>query len=136
MSLGYCACAKVVLEDDSFVLYAYSGENWNDPVSESGDKALYDGEILINKGALVEPEIHKKVKKTPTGKKQLCEKRIVATVNVSELINNEEIRILKACKNEFAKSTHEYYLAQRIIEEIFIHYQESGRLPDTCAFIQ
>jgi len=95
----------------------------------------YDGEILINKGALVEPEIHKKVKKTSTGKKQLYETRIVAAVNVSELINNGEIRILKACKNEFAKSTHEYYLAQRIIDKNFIQYQERGGLPDTCAFV-
>ena len=112
MSLGYCACAKIVFENGNFILYAYSGENWNEPTSNSGDKDLYDGEILINKDALVEPEIHKKFKKTQTGKKHLHEKRII---------------VQNSC---------EYYLAQRIIKKIFVAYQEKGKLPDTCAFIQ
>jgi len=136
MSLGYCACAKIVFENGNFILYAYSGENWNEPTSNSGDKDLYDGEILINKDALVEPEIHKKFKNTQSGKKHLHEKRIIVPVNVSELINSGKIKILKTCKNEFSQNSCEYYLAQRIIKKIFVAYQEKGKLPDTCAFIQ
>lgn len=47
LSLGYCGKCKLIYQDDNVVRYVYSGENWNDEKSISGDIDLLDGEIWM-----------------------------------------------------------------------------------------
>lgn len=47
MSRGYYGRAKLINVQNTYVEYAYSGENWNSPDSSEGDALLYDGTIKI-----------------------------------------------------------------------------------------
>lgn len=47
MCRGYYAEAKKIEECENRVVYAYSGENWNDKKSKEGDALLYDGLLAI-----------------------------------------------------------------------------------------
>lgn len=139
LSLGYCGKCKLIYQDDNVVRYVYSGENWNDEKSISGDIDLLDGEILIYKKCLEEPEIHMKVEKTPSGKKRIYEKRIVHTPSIGKHIGNREIVIEKKCKNEFkiyTTSDNDCYLAGKLLIKIFEAYQKDGKLPEEETFIQ
>lgn len=133
MSLGYIGKAKKMDEDEKYVIYLYSGENWNDKNSESGDVDLLDGEILINKKCLEEPIIHTKIKK-----KKIYEKRIVHTVNIQKYIDDGEIVIQKKCKNEFHRSGYSEidYFAYMLLNKIFEEYQKVGELLEEVSFIQ
>lgn len=137
MSLGYLGKAKKIIEDETAVVYVYSGENLNDINSKRGDLDLYDGEISIQKSCLEEPEIHQKIKKTASHKKKLVVKRITHVVNVQQYIDSGEISI-KQCKNEFSRENckTDYYIAVRLLGHIFEEYQLNGELPQAVEFIQ
>ena len=94
MSLGYCGKCKLIEQNDVIVRYAYSGENWNDNNSLSGDIDLLDGIICIFKSGLEEPEIHIKNKKMPSGKRTSFEKRIVHTPAIEKHIVDGDIIIV------------------------------------------
>jgi hypothetical protein len=139
MSLGYLGNCKLVVQDDNIALYSYSGENWNDKNSKSGDIELLDGVLCIFKKCLEEPEIYTKVKKLPSGKRKTFEKRIVHTPSIVEHILEEQIIIEKKCKNEFKRETMdgvECYIAHMLLRKIFTEYQENGVIPEKTAFIQ
>ncbi len=139
LSLGYCGKCKLVYQDDNIVRYMYSGENWNDEKSISGDINLMDGMICIYKKCLEEPEVHIKVKKSSSGKKYTYEKRIVHTPSIGEHIANREIVIEKKCKNEFKRYTtsdNDCYLAGKLLIKIFEAYQKDGNVPEEEVFIQ
>ena len=139
LSLGYCGKCKLVYQDDNIVRYMYSGENWNDEKSISGDINLMDGMICIYKKCLEEPEIHIKVKKSPSGRKRTYEKRIVHTPSIGEHIANGEIVIEKKCKNEFKRLSigeNDCYFAYKLLNLIFNAYQKEGVVPEEEAFIQ
>ena len=139
LSLGYCGKCKLIYQDDNIIRYAYSGENWNDDKSISGDIDLLDGVICIYKKCLEEPEVHIKVKKSSSGKKHTYEKRVVHTPSIGMHIANREIIIEKKCKNEFKRyitSDNDCYLAGKLLIKIFEAYQKNGKVPETEAFIQ
>ena len=137
MSLGFCGIAEKYIEDSESILYLYSGENWNDEKSISGDMNLLDGEIIIQKSCLVEPEIHLKYKKSPSGRKKLVEKRILREVDIDNLINDRNVIISKTTKNEFEKwGIQRPFLAYSLIHIIFDEYQINGVLPEKVSFIQ
>lgn len=139
MSLGYCGKCKLIYQDDNIVRYAYSGENWNDKKSVSGDINLLDGVICIYKKCLEEPEIHIKVKKFPSGRKRTYEKRIIHTPSIGKHIAEGEIVVEKKCKNEFQRmkeSINDCYLASKLLNHIFEEYQKDGSVPEEVAFIQ
>ena len=136
MSLGYVGYARLVVEDEEFAIYEYSGENWNDEKSISGDAMLLDGEIQIKKSSLEEPEIHEKIRKLPNHRKKLVTKRITHVVNIQQKIADGDI-VIKDCKNEFSRYGLETkYLATRLLHRIFDEYQKNGRLPEKAGFMQ
>jgi len=139
MSLGYCGKCKLIVQDDNIALYAYSGENWNDKNSKSGDIELLDGIFCIFKKSLEEPEIHAKVKKLPSGNRKIFEKRIVHNPSIEEHILEEQIVIERKCKNEFKRDNWgsvECYIAHMLLCKIFTEYQKNGAIPEKTAFIQ
>ena len=52
---------ELFVEDESTAIYRYCGENWNDEGETRGSWDNMDGEILIQKRCLVEPEIHERI---------------------------------------------------------------------------
>ena len=139
MSLGYCGKCKLIEQNDDVARYTYSGENWNDDNSQSGDIELLDGIFCIYKRYLEEPEIHINNKKMPLGKRTAIEKRIVHTPSVGNHILNGDIVIEKKCKNKFkrmAASEVDCYLADKLLTKIFEAYQREGTLPNEESFLQ
>ena len=139
MSLGYTGMCKKELEDDEMVIYSYSGENWNDGgKSKSGDSLLYDGSFIIYKDCLEEPEIHTKLKKMPSGRKKVVEKRIPHFPHIYKHIENGKIVIEKECKNAFKRysETSIDYIAYLLLIHIFEKYQLDGYLVENDGFIQ
>lgn len=59
MSRGFGGSARMVMQDDSSVIYEYAPYNLNEEQYRNADH-IYDGVITISKSALVEPEIHEK----------------------------------------------------------------------------
>ncbi|MDM8196214.1 hypothetical protein QUV98_07785 [Massilimicrobiota timonensis] len=136
MSLGYLGRARLLEEDKEYAIYEYSGENWNDKNSLSGDSLLYDGLILIKKSSLEEPKIHEKIKKMPNHRKKRVIKKITHFVDVEQKIKNGDIEIIKDCKNEFSQFSLDRYIATHLLHVIYIKYQELGSLPTKIMFIK
>jgi hypothetical protein len=139
MSLGYTGMCKKELEDDEIVIYSYSGENWNDGgKSKSGDSLLLDGSFVIHKDCLEEPEIHTKLKKMPSGRKKVIEKRITHTPRLSIYLETKKVYVEKECKNAFRRGATMPidYIAYRLILHLFERYQVDGELPEIERFIQ
>ncbi|MCT4594175.1 MAG: hypothetical protein N4A57_07910 [Anaeromicrobium sp.] len=111
MSLGFIGYGRYKEEDDEYVIYEYSGENWN-ALFDKGDRLLYDGLIIIEKNVLKENVLGK-------------------------AIEEGRVKIIKECKNAFNRAGIEFdYLALRILVQIFRDYEEKGEIPEKVAFIQ
>ena len=139
MSLGYEGICRLVMQDDEGAIYAYSGANINDNYELRMAHALdYDGEILIYKRCLEEPEIHTKLKRRPSGRKYEEVKRITHFPNIVEHIRKGNVIVEKECFNAFRlySGMEIDYIAYRLIVNIFIYYQENGCLPEKEGFIQ
>jgi hypothetical protein len=136
MSLGFLGYAKIENENNEYAIYVYSGENWNDEKSKSGDALLFDGKIQIKKSSLEEPEIHQKLKKMPNHRKKIVTKRITHIPNIQQKINEGDVQILQPCKNEFCRYGNDCFLAYKLLCQIFEKYQETGKLPKDVQFIQ
>lgn len=72
ISLGIGAYAKLVIYDDTTVIYEYGGYNLNQKEYRNEDHVL-DGTITISRSCFAEPEIHERIKKTPSGRKKLSQ---------------------------------------------------------------
>ena len=139
MSLGYEGVCKLVEQDEEMAIYVYSGANINDNYELRKQHALnYDGEFLIYKRCLEEPEIHTKIKRSPSGRKYEEVKRITHFSSVAKHIENGDVVIEKECFNAFRRYANAEidYIAYRLIEKIFTYYQENGCLPEKEGFIQ
>lgn len=85
MSLGIGAVAKLILQDDTTVIYEYGGFNWNEPEYENLEY-IKDGLITIDKSCFTEPEIHQKLKRMPSGRKRIVTKKIPVSVDYPKRI--------------------------------------------------
>lgn len=133
MSLGFGGACRKVTEDDKIVIYEYSVYNLNE--TDCRDTiGIFDGTIAIDKKSLVEPEIHEKIKKMPSGRKKLITKRIRVEVPIQELFSHGRIRI-KNCSHCWQISIEGYgIIALHFIFYIFLRYQEQGELPESLSY--
>ena len=92
---------------------------------------IYDGIITIDKRSLVEPEIHEKMKKQPSGRKKLMTKRIPREVDYIGLITAGKINVenSKFCWQILNNGMG--LIAIHIIFKIFDLYQSEGAIPET-----
>lgn len=135
MSRGIGAHANKVLEDDVTVIYEYGGYNLNEPKYRNG-KHLYDGIIIISKECFIEPEIHEKLKKMPSGKNKLITKRIPVYVEYGKMIADGRITI-ENCSNTWKISDGEKsvdVMALHLLFYIFRRYQEEGMIPESINY--
>lgn len=129
MSLGIGGSCRKVLEDDVSVIYEYYSYNLN----KNKDRK-YDGLILIMKECLIEPEIHERVRKRPSGKKHLVTKRIPRDIPLLELITSGAVQI-ENCSGTWKKSEGGVDIsAIRLCRGLMTEYQETGVLPESFGY--
>lgn len=131
MSIGYGGSARILLQDEKTVVYEYSPYNLNEPSYRKSDR-VYDGLITISKESMVEPEIHEKLKRMPSGRKKLIVKRIRRDVDYSALLAAGAIVIENShyCWHYVGTQKDIGMMAMRIVFHIYDHYQDEGTLPE------
>lgn len=124
MSMGYGGSAILFIQDESTVIYKYSPYNLNNP-EYSNEERIYDGIITISKDALVEPEIHEKIKRMPSGRKKLIVKRVPRDVDYTPLFENGKLLVenSKYCWYFLGQKKNIGMIAMRSIFKIFDYYQ-------------
>ena len=134
MSRGFGGSARIVLQDENAVVYEYAPFNLNEPEYRNSEH-IYDGLITISKDSLVEPEIHEKLKRMPSGRKKLIVKRIRRDVDYSALLDAGKITIENSsyCWHMVGTEKDIGMMAMRIIFRIYGHYQDEGTLPETVS---
>lgn len=134
MSRGFGGYARIAVEDDETVIYEYGAYNSNYPDYRPKDY-VYDGLITISKSSLVEPELHEKIKRMPSGRKKPVIKRIPVAVSFSDMIQNGMIEV-RNCGNcwKTESETGMDSMAVRILNSVFDLYQVSGELPKQVSF--
>ena len=129
MSRGFGGIARMIMQDEDTIIYEYATYNLNDE-NYRNPQSIFDGEITLDKHSLVEPEIHEKLKKQPSGRKKMITKRIPRSVDYESLINSKAIQVInsKFCweifKNGFGM------IAMFLIYKIYDDYQSLGKVPE------
>lgn len=135
MSPGIGAHANKVIEDEKIVIYEYGGYNLNE-LEYRNENYVYDGSITISKNCFVEPEIHEKLKKMPSGCKKLITKCIPVSVEYEKMIEDELITI-ENCSNCWCTTNdgkHIDVMALKILFYVFLRYQEEGKIPEYISY--
>lgn len=135
MSRGIGALAKKVLEDDETVIYEYGGYNLNEP-EYGNEKHILDGSIIIRKSCFVEPEIHEKLKKMPSGHKKLITKRIPVSVDYGKMLEDGTVKV-ENCSNCWQTTETDLdmdVMACHILFYVFLRYQEEGEIPEYISY--
>lgn len=135
MSRGIGAHANKVIEDEKSVIYEYGGYNLN-KLEYGNENHVYDGIITISKNCFVEPEIHEKLKKMPSGRKKLITKCIPVSVEYEKMIEDELITI-ENCSNCWCTTNdgkHIDVMALHILFYVFLRYQEDGKIPEYISY--
>lgn len=131
MSMGYGAFSRKVLEDDTIVIYEYGSFDLNVPEYRNEDH-IYDGLIMIDKDCFIEPEIHEKIKRFPSGRKRLVVKRVIRDVDFGEYIDNGKIKIENCSYTWHLMGENKDIdeMALRLLYYLFQEYQEIGKIPE------
>lgn len=131
MSLGFGGGCRKVAEDKDCVIYEYFSYDLN--VSELDEK-IFDGIILIDKSCLVEPEIRKKIRRMPNGKRKEFRKIIFRDFDIYDCIDSGKIQIENCSHTWKVLQNGVDFIACRLCNGIFKHYQETGALPQTHGY--
>ena len=128
MSKGDCAYANLVLLDESMLVYEYCcyqiKEDWKEK------EKVVDGELYIDPTAIVEPEIHEKIKKYPTGRKKLITKRILNhDFDIDSLFEEKRIVVKNASGEWTFHGNGLGHAAYHLLWKLFVEYQETGEIP-------
>ena len=129
MSIGFGGYADLVQADDKLVTYVYCCYNVNN-VDYKQYMKMEDGEIYIERVAFVEPEIHERIKKLPSGRKKNIVKRIPRSVPIDELLSAGKIRVKNASGTWRTTVSGTDIMALKILFKLFNEYQVSGQLPE------
>ena len=135
MSLGKGAVAKLVFQDDTTVIYEYGGFNWNYSEYENLEY-VKDGLITIDKTCFIEPEIHQKIKRMPSGRKRLVTKKNLVFVDYPKMIEDGLIEV-ENCSHCWKKIGDKEMdvIALNVISKIFYQYQEEERIPEHISIL-
>ncbi len=128
MSIGIGGRCRKIAEDNDCVIYEYLAYNLNEPEFKN-DTQIFDGMILIDRNCLIEPEIRKKIRRMPSGKRKIFTKTIVRDVPIYELINSGKIQIENCSHTWKCMPNGVDYIAYRLCDLIFKRYQETGAMP-------
>lgn len=129
MSKGIGAFVKLVLEDSETVIYEFGTYNLND-ARYYNKEHICDGIITIDRNCFAEPEIHRKLKRMPSGRKKLIIKRIPVSVDYIIMISDGRI-VIENCSNCWKCYSNKNIdiMASPILFYLFLQYQKEGKLP-------
>jgi len=133
MSVGYGGYMYLTAYDDTLLMYTYCCYNVNLKDYEKYKK-MVDGEIVIARDALVEPEIHRKLKRMPSGRKRMVEKRVRRDVPWEELYAGGKIEVKNASGTWCTDSDGIDIMAWKMLYELFNEYQDTGEIPEQMSF--
>ncbi len=135
MSMGIGGSAVKVLEDAATVIYEYGGYNLNESKFRNENR-VRDGSITITKSCFVEPDIHKKVKKMPSGRKKFVVKRIPVSVDYRKMIVDGLIKVenFGNCWQLSDEINKVDITALHILSKIFKEYQINGEIPEHISY--
>lgn len=135
MSLGIGAVAKLVLQDDTTVIYEYGGFNWNETEYKNLEY-IKDGLITIDKSCFAEPEIHQKLKRMPSGRKRLVTKKIPVSVDFPKMIEDGLIEV-QNCSHCWKKMGDKEIdaMALKVLFKLFYQYQEEEKIPEYISIL-
>lgn len=139
MSLDYVGFCYLEIEDPDYAIYSYRGEDWNLKPEVREQLEHIKGSFTIAKSCLEEPEIHRRVKKTPKGKKKFVEKIIVHTPDINAHIASGDVVIDNLCGVDMIRNKSSFSrpsIVHSLLDKVFISYQECGHLPDEVCFIR
>lgn len=131
MSIGIGAHANLVLWDEQTIIYEYGGYNLNEEQYRN-ETGIYDGIITIQRCCFLEPKIHEKYKRMPSGKKKLITKKIPVEVDYPRYID-EGLIVVENCSNCWETTNDEKridVMALWVLFYLFLDYQKQGRLPE------
>ena len=134
MSLGYIGKAILETADSASLMYFYYSYNMNLEGYEVY-KEKYDGTIIIDGGSLVEPEIHIKRIKRPSGKKVYEEKIIEKEVQLEELLKNGKVKIENASGAWDIVNGYDM-MALSLVRKIFKEYQRERDVPEMVMIVK
>ena len=129
MSIGYGGYMDLVANDGTMLMYAYCCYNVNNDDYKKY-MGLVDGEIVISREALVEPEIHSKLKKMPSGRKRLIEKRVRQDVPWGDLFDSGKVTVKNASGTWCTNSDGIDIMAFNMLFKLFDEYQNTGEIPE------
>ena len=133
MSKGIGGSARVIMQDENTVVYDYYAYNLNEEEYQNREH-IYDGIITIDKRSLVEPEIHEKMKKQPSGRKKLITKRIPREMDYSRLIATGKISVKNSKFCWRILDNRIGLIAMHIIFKIFNLYQSEDAIPEAVEY--
>lgn len=135
MSRGIGAVAKRIAEDEKSVVYEYGGYNLNNPLFRNEQK-VYDGVISIKKECFVEPEIHEKIKRMPSGKKKQVIKRVPVSVDYGMYLENGMIEVENCsnCWHTIPEENGVDIMILHLLFKLFLKYQETGKIPESLTY--
>lgn len=133
MSMGIGGTGKLVYSDEWLLIYHYAGWNLQHPDSYDHRHTL-DGEIRIARSALVEPEIHKKQKRMPSGRRRMVVKRVQRDVPYEELLCSAQIVVRNASRALQTLEDGTDVAAFLLLHKVFEAYQDTGVIPEEVFF--
>ena len=100
------------------------------------EKHILDGSITILKSCFVEPEIHEKLKKMPSGRKKLITKRISVSVDYGKMLEDGTVKVenCSCCWHTTETDLAVDVMACHILFYIFLRYQEEGEIPEYISY--
>ena len=97
---------------------------------------IYDGIISISRECFVEPKIHEKIKKMPSGRKKVISKRIPISVDYGKMLEEGLIKV-ENCSNCWQVTEgkiHIDVMVCHILFYVFRKYQEEGKIPEHISY--
>ena len=116
---------NLIAADDTMLIYSYCCYNVNNDDWREMQK-MEDGEIFIDRAALVEPEIHRKMKRMPSGRKMLIEKRVPRDYSFSDMLGAGQVTIKNASGTWMKSPDGIDLMACKMLYKFFREYQETG----------
>ena len=132
MSIGIGAAAILEAADSSTLLYFYYSYNVNlEGYKQYMEK--YDGEIVIDRSSLVEPDTYIKRIKKASGKKVFEERIRKKDYNIEELIKQGKVTIVNS-SGAWNVVDGIDIMAIRLVSKIFDKYQSDRDIPERVGF--
>lgn len=133
MSRGIGGYMNLIAADVTMLIYSYCCYNVNNDDWRKMQK-MEDGEIFIDRAALVEPEIHQKMKRMPSGRKKLIKKRVPRDYSFSDMLGAGQVTIKNASGTWMMSPDGIDLMACKMLYKFFREYQEIGVIQEHIGY--